>query len=40
MKNFLRSYFTMLIAIFSFLYTPSVNAQRAQPEAYVVEGKT
>lgn len=40
MKNFLRSYFAMLIAMFSFLYAPSVSAQSAQPEAYVVEGKS
>lgn len=40
MKNFLRSYFAMLIAMISFLYTPSVSAQSAQPEAYVVEGKS
>ena len=40
MKNFLRSYFAMLIAMFSFLYAPSVSAQSAQPEAYVVEGRT
>ena len=40
MKNFLRSYFAMLIAMISFLYTPSVSAQSAQPEAYVVERST